>query len=156
MSACNGLATVGLVESMVSGGGGATGFTIEGGLYVTLINGTGAASVKGTVVVASTAIDKAVRIAPANSDMPMGVIYDNGVANGGNVKVVVCGNAETLLKNGQAASRGFWCGISDVAGRMYQVVNPPSTTEHNRELGHSLETKASGTNVLALVNLHWN
>ena len=137
-------------------GGGATGFTPEGGLYVTYINNTGAASVKGTVVVASSAVNKAVSIAPANSDMPMGVIYENGVANGGNVKVIVSGNAETLLKNGQAASRGFWCGCSDVSGRMYQQASVPSTTDHNRELGHSLETKASGTNVLALVNLHWN
>ena len=31
-----------------------------------------------------------------------------------------------------------------------------STTEHNREIGHSLESKTSGTNVLALVQLHFN
>ena len=156
MSACNGLATVGLVKSLVVGGGGLSGFTPEGGLYVTYTNNTGTASVKGTVVVASTTINRAVSIAPANSDMPIGVIYDNGVANGQPVKVIVCGNAETLLKNGQAASRGFWCGVADVAGRMHQQSSPPSTTEHSREVGHCLQTVAAGVDKLALIGVHFN
>lgn len=69
---------------------------------------------------------------------------------------LVYGKAEVLLKNGLASNRGYWCGVSDVAGRMYQSSSVPSTTDHNREIGHSLESKTSGTNVLSLVQLHFN
>ena len=149
------LASRSYVNSKISGGG-TTGFTPEGGVYSTLINNTGAVSVKGTIVSASLAVDKAVSIAPVNSDMPMRIIYESGIANGQAVKVIFAGCAEVLMKNGLAATRGFWCGVSDVAGRMYQSSSPPSTTEHSREIGHCLETKASGTNVLALIDLHFN
>ena len=155
MSACNGFATVELVQSLVVGGG-ATGFTPEGGMYITLINDTGVTSVKGTIVIASITLDKAVRVAPSNSDSPIGIIYEDGIANGQLVKIVVCGNAEVLLKNTVSGIRGYWVGVSNVAGRAYQEINPPSTTEHNRELGHCLENKAAGTNILCLINLHWN
>lgn len=137
-------------------GGSSNGFTGEGGIYETFINNTGVSSVKGTIVIASTSVDNAVDIAPASSQMPIGVIYENGIANGSPVKVVVYGKAQVLLKNTEAAVRGYWCGVSDVSGRMYQVSTAPSTTEHNREIGHSLESKTSGTNVLSTVQIHFN
>ena len=136
-------------------GGGSNGFTTEGGIYETFINNTGI-SVKGTIVVASTSADNAVDIAPANSQMPMGAIYENGIVNGSNVKVVVYGKAEILLKDGESSNRGYWCGVSDTAGRMYQLSAAPSTTEHNREIGHSLKTTTSGINVLSLIQMHFN
>lgn len=132
------------------------GFTSEGGVYETFINDTGTASVKGTVVVASTSVANAVSIAPANSSLPIGAIYENGIANGSNVKVVVYGKAQVLLKDGESSSLGYWCGVSDVAGRMYQQATAPSTTEHNREIGHSIQAVASGTNVLSLIQMHFN
>ena len=132
------------------------GFTSENGMFVLYQNQTGSVSVKGTIVSASSVANNAVSISPANSDMPIGVIYDNGIANGQLVKVVIAGNAEVLLKNGQASTRGFWCGCSDNAGKMYQQAGVPSTSEHSREIGHSLEAKTSGTNVLALISLHFN
>ena len=92
----------------------------------------------------------------ANTQDPIGVILESGISNGSPVKVVVYGKAEVLLKNGLASNRGYWCGVSDVAGRMYQSSSVPSTTDHNREIGHSLESKTSGTNVLSLVQLHFN
>lgn len=131
------------------------GFTTEGGIYETFVNNTGI-SVKGTIVVASTAVDNAVDIAPANSQMPIGVIYESGIVNGSNVKVVVYGKSQVLLKNGESSIRGYWCGVSDVAGRMYQQSSLTSNTEHNREIGHSLESIISGTNVLSLIQLHFN
>ena len=88
--------------------------------------------------------------------MSFNVGYENGVANNSLVKVVVYGKAQVLLKNGESASNGYWCGVSDIAGRMYQGSSAPSTTEHNRELGHSLEVKTSGTNVLSLMQIHFN
>lgn len=132
-----------------------TGFTQEGGIYATYINNTGT-SVKGTIVIASTSVNNGVDIAPANTSMPIGVIYESGVANGQPVKVIICGKAEVLLKNGLSATRGYWCGVSDVAGRMYQQTDPPSTVDHNREIGHSLKTTSSGANVLSLVQIHFN
>jgi len=133
-----------------------SGFTAEGGFYQTFINKTGANSVKGTIVAASLTTDNGVYIAPANSDMPMGIIYDGGIADGSLIKVVVNGKAQVLLKNGLASINGYWCGVSDTAGRMYQQPTVPSTTDHNREIGHSLETTASGTDVLSMVTLHFN
>ncbi|MDD2505612.1 MAG: hypothetical protein PHF21_05040 [Bacilli bacterium] len=135
--------------------GSGSGFTSDGGIYQTFINNTGV-SLKGTIVSISTTVDNAVDIAPANSQMPIGVIYESGITNNNPVKVVVYGKAQVLLKNGEAASNGYWCGVSDVAGRMYQLSLVPSTTEHNREIGHSLEVKTSGTNILSYVQVHFN
>src|SRR5574344_495476 len=125
------------------------GFTSDGGLFETFINDTGASSVLGTIVIASTSASNAVSIAPANSPMPIGIIAENGIANGSSVKVVTYGKAYVLLKDGESATRGYWCGVSDTAGRMFQASTAPSTTEHNREIGHSLATTGSGTNVLS-------
>lgn len=137
-------------------GGNDIGFTADGGMYITLINATGSPSVKGTIVATSNTTDNAARLAPANAIYPIGAIVDSGVPVGRLMKVAIAGKAYVLLKNGEEAKHGHWCGVSDVAGRVYQRTDPPSTTDHSREVGHSLESKASGTNVLCLVNLHFN
>lgn len=149
----SGVVSYGLLTSKI--GSGTNGFTSEGGMYETFINNTGT-SVKGTIVSASTSVNNAVDIAPANYQMPIGVIYQSGIANGSNVKVVVYGKADVLLKDGEAAVRGYWCGVSDNAGRMYQQSSAPGTTEHNREIGHSLNSVTGGTNVLSLIQMHFN
>ncbi len=132
------------------------GFTPDGGIYETFINTTGI-SVKGTIVVASTTTNNAVDIAPIGSTMPIGVIYENEVPNGSPVKVVVYGKAEVLLEDNQSATTGYWCSVSNtVAGRMFQQPSEPTDTNHNREIGHSLQTVDSGTDVLALIQLHFN
>lgn len=136
-------------------GSGAIGFASEGAIYETFINSTGAVSVKGTIVVASTTVGNAVEIAPANSESSIGVIYENGIAINDPVKVIVYGKANVLLKDGEASTQGYWAGVSDVAGRMYQINGDPSATEHNREIGHSLQTVSSGTDVLSLVQIHF-
>ena len=134
---------------------GMSGFTSDGGYYETFVNNTGT-SVQGTIVVASTSVYNGVDIAPANAEFPIGVIYETGITNGGNVKVVVSGKALVLLKNTVASTLGYWCGVSDTAGRMYQSATVPSTIEHNREIGHSLQSEVGGTNVLSLVQIHFN
>jgi len=130
------------------------GFTPEGGMYQTFVNNTGT-SVKGTIVIASTSVTNGVDIAPISSEVAIGVIYESGITNGANVKVVTYGKAQVLLKDGEASTLGYWCGVSDTAGRMYQLASPNATT-HYREIGHSLETKTSGTNVLSLIQMHFN
>jgi len=137
-------------------GTGGSGFTAEGGFYQTFINKTGANSIKGTIVSASLTTDDGVYTAPANTIMPIGIIYENGISDGSLVKVVVNGKAEVLLKNGLASSNGYWCGVSDTAGRMYQAATAPSTTEHNREIGHSIEAVESGVDVLSMIVVHFN
>lgn len=133
-----------------------SGFTPDGGIYETFINTTGI-SVKGTIVVASTTTNNAVDIAPIGSIMPIGVIYEDKVPNGSPVKVVVYGKAEVLLEDSQSATTGYWCSVSNtVAGRMLQQPSEPTDTNHNREIGHSLQTVDSGTDVLALIQLHFN
>lgn len=132
------------------------GITPEGGLYITLVNKTGAASEKGTIVVASTSSDNSVDIAPAESHLPIGVIYEDGIADGSNVKVVVCGIAQVRLASGQTATRGYWCGVSTVAGKMSQSEDSPTAIGQNcAHIGHSLQTVQTAGS-LALVVLHFN
>jgi len=134
---------------------GGCGCTTEGGSYQTFINKTGANSIKGTIVNASTTTANAFMIAPAATKMPIGVIYENGIADGSNVKVVTYGKADILLKDGESSTVGYWCAVSDTNGRMYQEVKP-NTVEHYREVGHSLESKSSGTSVLSRIQMHFN
>ena len=142
------------LNSVIANNG--NGISTDGGYYITLINKTGANSVKGTIVIASTTTDNAIDIAPTNSDSPIGVILEDGVPDGSLVKVVISGKAYALLENGESSTRGYWCQVSSTqAGRMSQLVNPDPTT-HWTELGHSLESKTAGTNVLSLVILHFN
>lgn len=136
-------------------GNSGNGFTSEGGTYQTFVNNTGT-SVKGTIVVASRTVYNGVDIAPAQTKMPIGVIYESGVANGSNVKVVTYGKAEVLLEDGKSSTMGWWAAVSDNDdGRMYQETTP-NASEHYQEIGHSLESKSSGTDVLSLVQLHFN
>ena len=137
-------------------GSSGTGFTAEGGVYETFTSNLTGTTVKGTIVVASAEVDNGVDIAPANTVMPIGAIYESGIAQGSPVKVVVYGKAEVLLKDGQTAVHGYWCGVSDTDGRMYQAASVPSTTDHNREIGHSLASTGSGTDVLSLIQMHFN
>lgn len=131
------------------------GLTAEGGIYETFVNNTGT-SVKGTIVIASTSVANGVDIAPPKTTVPIGVIYENGIANGSVVKVVVYGKAQVLLASNQTATVGYWCGVSDdTAGRMYQMQDAPTgTSTHNKEIGHSLQTSTAGS--LSLIQLHFN
>lgn len=131
---------------------GTAGITPEGGTYITLINNTGATSVKGAIVAASLTVDNACILAPANSTEPIGVIYESGVANGQPVKVIVCGIAKVLMKDDVSSTRGGWLGVSDTAGRAYWT----SESLGSKEIGHPLESKTAGTNVLCNTVLHFN
>lgn len=131
------------------------GVTAEGGIYETFVNHTGT-SVKGTIVIASTSVANGVDIAPKKTAVPIGVIYESGIENGANVKVVVYGKAQVLLASTKTATIGYWCGVSDdTDGRMYQLQDAPvGTSTHNQEIGHSLQTSTAGS--LSLIQLHFN
>lgn len=135
-------------------------FTAEGGLAIKLVNKTGSNSVKGTVIRAGTVVDNSFSLETEEFEA-IGVVYDNGIADGNDCFVVVSGIAEVLLKDGTAATRGYWVKCADIDGRA-EVTTPPtgigalSTAEHFKEIGHCIESKSSGTNVLAKIVLHFN
>ena len=141
---------------MPAGGNPLCELSIEGGLVIYGINKTGAASVRGTIVTPGGGVDLGFIAIPGDAEYPAGVFYESGVPDGGRVRVVVSGAAHVLLKDGEASTAGYWCGVSDTAGRMFTANSVPGTPTHNREIGHCLETKTAGTRVLAKVLLHFN
>jgi len=134
--------------------------TPEGGIAVRMINNTGANSVKGTLLEASSVVDNAVVIQTNEVDT-IGIMYSDGVANGEEVWVVVSGKAQVLIKDGITAVRDYWVFTSTTDGRADMLVASSGGTiqaleGHFNEIGHCVEAKASGTNVLALVVIHFN
>jgi len=131
--------------------------TSEGGIAIRMINKTGSASVKGTVVAISSTTDNAVMVNPIDSDTPFGVIYDSGIADGQSVWVVTSGQAQVLLVNTVAGTRGYIAYSSaTVVGRVDLSSTAPGITQHMREIGHTAESKLAGTNILCNIVLHFN
>ena len=132
--------------------------TVEGGLAILLTNKTGAPTVKGSVVEPDTTTDEAFKLSVADSYSAIGVVYQDGIVDGAACWVVIVGIAEVLIKDGTTATRGYWVGTADAIGRVdITNANPPGLVDaHFRELGHCIQSKASGTDVLAKVVLHFN
>jgi hypothetical protein len=136
--------------------------TAEGGYAVRLANGTGSNSVKGMLVKASTTADDAFVSTNADEAMPIGAVYEAGIANGQPCWVVMGGIAEVLLEDGVAGVHGYWCrtSITD-AGYMTIAAAPPGggipeLDRHEREIGHCLQSVGSGTDVLCRIIMHFN
>ena len=136
--------------------------TPEGGIAVLLTNLTGSASVKGTLVKASST-SGGVAVNPADIPVAFGVIYENDVADGDPVWVVISGMADVLLEDGTAATAGYWAKVSDSQDGRADITNayPPGGTitaldDHLSEIGHCLQTVSSGTDRLCRVTLHFN
>lgn len=137
--------------------------TDEGGIGVKMINKTGAASVKGTIVEASLTTDNAFGLTGATDYMPIGAVYENGIADGEECTVIIYGIAELLLQDSTASTKGYWVNTSDTqAGRVDATVAIPAggtitaLENHMREVGHCIESKTAGTNVLAKCVMHFN
>jgi len=129
--------------------------TPEGGLGIYIINKTGANSVKGSIVESHDSIDDSVKLSAVNSVNPIGVVYSDGIPDGSKMLVIIAGIADVLLKNTISVEPNDWCGCSDVAGRAYAQISPPAAAEHDREVGHFVENKTGGTNVLAKAIIHF-
>jgi hypothetical protein len=133
-------------------------FNFDGGLMIKLINKTGSASVKGSVVACSTGTDNAFHLQNNEFDS-IGAVYESGIADGQLCWVVISGIADVLWKNDTAATRGRVALAADTDGRAIDVAVPtanPVVAEHFKEIGHVLETKSAGTNVLVKCVLHFN
>lgn len=134
--------------------------TGERGFLTKMINRTGHTSVKGEVICCSTAADKEA-ILQANTYDAIGVIAEAGIAEGSEVWIWKNGSrAQVLYKDSTAATRGNIALADAVDGRASDVANPgsglPGTDLHFSEIGHVCESKNAGTNVLVLVDLHFN
>ena len=136
--------------------------TTEGGIAISLTNKTGVASVKGSLVATSMVTDHAFEL-QTDEINTIGIVYEDGIADGSECLVVVSGIADVLLKDATASTRGFWAIAADTDGRadITQPTPSPNTTTnehtiHFKEIGHCLESKVAGTNVLAKCVLHFN
>ena len=134
--------------------------TPEGGSTFTLTNGTGSASVKGSVVSASTSADSSF-ILQTNQYDAIGIVYESGIANGQPCRVVYSGIAEVLFEDGVAPVRGYWVQAHTTDGRATNLTEPSgggfvNSNEHFKEIGHCLESKSAGTDVLAKCVVHFN
>lgn len=130
--------------------------TREGGKCTVLINKTGVASVKGTIVEAHAATDNAFRVADASSVEGFGIVYDDGIADGSECRVVTDGRCQVLLKDATLSTRNNWVMTSDVAGRADATnASPAASPQHFKEIGHCIESKGADTDVLAFCMVHF-
>jgi hypothetical protein len=122
------------------------GHTAEGGICVKVKNRTGAPTIKGLVVCACPAEDGAVVVAQASSVVPIGVVYDSGVPDGGFATIVIDGVADVLLQSSSVSTSGNWVGVSATEAGRADATNgiPPGLPERDSKLGFSLETIATG------------
>lgn len=135
---------------------------IAGSVITPMINKTGAVSVKGTIVQNGSVVENSFELGVADGNHPIGVVYENGVADGDSCYIVTCGLADVLLEDGTAATNGYWARTSEnVAGRA-DLSNqfPPGGTisaleAHLCEIGHCTESASSGTDVLARCVIHF-
>jgi hypothetical protein len=90
-----------------------------------------------------------------NSDMPLGVVYQDA-AQGAVVYVVVSGIGYVLPLAAATATRGYVIYSSGTtAGRVDQAATVPAIATHVKEVGHFIET-GSGNGVKARAVLHFN
>jgi hypothetical protein len=127
--------------------------TPEGGYAIKLTNKTGGNSVQGQIVIASTTVDNAFETAAANDQMPIGVIYNAGIADGQECWIVVAGIADVLIDAG-GCTNGSWLGTGATAGSADSDTVPGLLLQHFREIGHALEDRADAG--LAKAVLHFN
>ena len=147
------------------GGSSATSprITPEGGLAVQFINDTGANSIAGTLVETSESTDNAVIITDADCTDPIGVIYEDGIADGELVWVVIYGIADVLLEDSTTATHGYWARTSTTQPGRADITNnlPPGGTiqaleQHLSEIGHCIQSVTAGTDKKARIIKHFN
>lgn len=129
------------------------------GFLTRITNGTGAASVLGTLVANCPSVDN-VFCLEANEFDTIGIVAEAGIANGAQTWVWKNGSrCQVLFKDGESATRGYVAISADTDGRGENIAVPstsPAAAEHFKEIGHVAESKTAGTNVLVLCDLHFN
>ena len=138
--------------------------TGERGMQLKLVNKTGASSVKGTIVEASTTTASAFSVVGAGGVDTIAIVYEAGIADGSSAWCWMPGSlCQVLLQDSTAATRGYWVKVSDTVAGRADATNaaPPGGTiaaleDHFSEVGQSAESKTAGTNVLCLLHFHVN
>jgi hypothetical protein len=141
-------------------GPGKAFFTDEGGLAVAILNGSGAASVKGKIVEADSSVDNSIELAGVDDVDPCGIMYNSGVPDGSLMWIVVAGIADVLY--GTAVTRGTFARVPVAADSVAAglavaeaLPTPPfATDKHFQEIGHPIES--IGAPGLAKTILHFN
>jgi hypothetical protein len=137
-------------------------FTDLGTPTVSMLNKTGASSIKGTLIEAyeTTGTDLAFKVADIDTTHAIGVVYEAGVSDGDMCRVVLCGLAECLIEAGDTIETGYWARSgSTTAGRVELQVatGGGSIAEHFKEVGHCVESAGvAGASDLARIVLHFN
>jgi hypothetical protein len=149
---------MGIGKSRTLAGNEKITITNEGGWAIRLVNKTGSASVKGTLVKNGSGADSSFVLTASDDTEIIGAVYENDIADGNECWVVVGGIVEVLLKDSTDATRGYWAGTSDTAGRAdcTTASAPGVVLTHFQEIGHCIETKSGGTDVLAKIVMHFN
>lgn len=124
---------------------------------ISLTNKTGSSSVKGSVVSASDTTDLAFKL-QSNEYDAIGIVLESGIADGQECKIVISGKAQVLLKDSTASARGQVLFSADTDGRAIasDIPTPPNADSHFKEIGHCIESKGTGTNVLCWGVIHFN
>ena len=134
-----------------------------GAVGMKMVNKTGSASVKGTLVQASSSVANSFGIITADDPDPIGVVYESGVADGEECIIAIYGKCQVLLEDSTAATKGYWVKVSDSENGRADATNaaPPGGTinaigDHFMEIGHCLEDVTAGTDKLCWVMMHFN
>jgi hypothetical protein len=132
--------------------------TGERGFLVKIINRTGHTSVKGELISASPSADKEA-VLQANEFDTIGIVAESGIAEGSEMWIwgdnSIC---QVLVKDATAFTRGYVALAADTDGRADNIAVPstnPVVAQHFKEIGHVMESKGAGTNVLALCKIHF-
>lgn len=127
--------------------------TSLGGLAIKLTAGEDLAA--GELVRASGAADDTALKTTISDDMPMGVVYA-AATTGNSVWVVVQGIAEVQFDGATTPARGHIAFASGAtAGTATSSASLPTVAEHNREIGHVIQSAgAAGAKVRCV--LHFN
>jgi len=135
--------------------------TAEGGYAIRLTNKTGADSVKGYVVDASSTNDNAVQLVVDGVPDAFGIIYEDGIADGSEVWVVTSGIADVYYIGSTVRKDLARTFISAEAGYVAgQAMSEPfpappfASDKHFCEIGHVIESRTGAG--LAKTLIHFN
>ena len=136
-------------------------FTPEGGLAIRLTNDTGADTFKGAVVETSASVASAFDLVGIGDPDPIGIVYDDGIADGALCWVVISGIAEVFYVGStslhQFARVTVGGDVGAAAGKAIAeaVPTPPfATDKHFQEIGHLIEARTGAG--LAKTVIHFN
>jgi hypothetical protein len=122
--------------------------TPEGGYAVKLKNKSGVTVNKGTVVQASGTDSASFVLAVVSSENPIGIVYDNSIADGNDCWVVVSGIADIYFE--ASVSYGAWAGTSDTNPGEAQTTFAIGI--HDQEIGHAISTRTGAGLARAIIH----